>query len=98
MRHPEEAAVKTLFAALADQPFVGTGEPARAGEVADWPVSSAVAIGYRFLHNLAFAEQPPEIVVGVDSTRHSVAVPDDGNRAVGFRGIHVFSPGQSACR
>ena len=80
MRHRKKAAIEELFPFLGDQSFVRAGKPTRAGELADRPVAAAVAVSYRLLYNLTFAQQAPEVVVGPDSARHAVTVPDDGNR------------------
>ena len=80
VRHAEQAAVEQLLPPVADQPLVRTGEPARAGELPDRPEASLVAVDDRLTHDLALAEQPPEVVVGDDAAGHAVAVPDDGDR------------------
>ena len=82
MRHRKEATIEELFSFLGEQPFVRAGKPTRAGELADRPVASAVTLIYRLLHDLAFAQHPPEVVVGADSARHAVTISDDGNRVL----------------
>ena len=88
MRQTEETAIEELLSILADQPLVGTGETTRAGKPADWPVPFAVAIGHGLLHDLAFAQQAPEVVIRPDSARHAVTVSDDGNGVFGL--IHAL--------
>ena len=80
----EETAIEQLLLVVADEAFVGAGKPTRSGKAADRPVTSPVAIGYGFLNDLALAQQIPEVGVGVDAARQSVAVPGNGNRKVEF--------------
>ena len=82
MRQTEETAIEELLSILADESLVGTGEAPWAGKPADRTVPFAVAIGHGLLHDLAFAQQPPEVIVGPDSARHAVTVPDDCNGVV----------------
>ena len=79
-RDPEEAGVHPLLSLVAYQPFVRAAESPGAGEFADRLVTAAVPVGYRFPDDLAFAEEAPEVIVRADSPRHTVGIPDNGDR------------------
>ena len=89
VRHAEQAAVEPLFAVVADQPLVRAREPSRPGELPDRPEAALVAVDDRLPHDLALAEQPPEVVVRNDAAGQAMAVPDDRDRFVGARRVHV---------
>ena len=84
--HAEEARVHPLLPVVPDQPLVGAPESARAGESADRPVPSAVAVGDGFPDDFAFPQQAPEVVVRENAAGHAIAVSDDGNGTGGGRG------------
>ena len=75
----EETAIEELLHVVADEPLPGTREPAGAGEFTDGPIAPAVAVGDRLADDFAFAEQAPELLVGAESARQTVAVPHDGD-------------------
>ena len=88
VRHAEQAAVEQLFAIVADQPLVRAREPARSRKLPDRPESTLVAIDDRLPHDLALAEQLPEVIVGHDAAGHAVAVPDDGDGVLPGWAVH----------
>ena len=88
---PEERPIEEPLPILADQPFPGAREAARARESTDRPVAPSVALGDRLLDDLPFAEQAPEVLVAANSARHAVAVSRDGDRNRGIRRVHVPS-------
>ena len=86
--HSEQSAVEEQLVAVADEPFPGAREAARAGELTDGPVTLSVAIDDWLAHDLPFAEQAPEIRIGPDAARHAVAVARDGDCVCESRCVH----------
>ncbi|MDE2796673.1 MAG: hypothetical protein OXL34_17800 [Gemmatimonadota bacterium] len=73
-RDAEKTWVQALLTVVPDQPFVGAAEAPRAGEAADGLIASAVSVGNGFAHDVALAQEAPEVVVGHDAAGHAVGV------------------------